>query len=136
MTKRNARRFVRLTRRDDRRVATESRLRTGAMPPRTGGERTPDPAETSEVSAARPAYGDPEIAVSSERAPSSVLPLLVLCLGLAPATGWFVALPAFDAPPAKRSCEVYLLKSGSTVCKPLPGSRQAGVKPRPGGTDS
>ena len=88
------------------------------------------------MSAARPAYGNPEIAVSSERAPSSVLPLLVLCLGLAAATGWFVALPAFDAPPAKRPCEVYVLKSGSTVCKPLPGARQAGVKPRPAGAES
>jgi hypothetical protein len=55
----------------------------------------------------------------------------MLFLGLAAATVWFVALPAFDGPPASPSCEVYVLKSGSTVCKPLAGSRAASVKPKP-----
>ena len=85
------------------------------------------------MSAARPGYGVPEVAVSSERAPSGALPLLMLFLGLAAATVWFVALPAFDEPRAKRSCEVYVLKSGSPTCKPFPGSRLASAKPKPAG---
>jgi len=48
-----------------------------------------------------------------------VLPLLILVIGLAAATVWFVALPALDKPPrAERSCEVFVLKSGSTRCVP------------------
>jgi hypothetical protein len=61
---------------------------------------------------------------------SSLLPLLILVVGLAAATVWFVALPALDKPPAKRSCEVFVLKSGSTRCvpEPVPGSRAAPAK--------
>ena len=82
------------------------------------------------MSAARPAYGVPDVAVSRERTPTGALPLLLLFLGLAAATVWFVALPAFDHASAKPSCEVYVLESGSTACKPLPGSRKAGAGPK------
>jgi hypothetical protein len=52
-----------------------------------------------------------------------VLALLALVIGLAAATVWYVALPAFDKPPAKRPCEVVFLGSGSTRCVPAPTSR-------------
>lgn len=81
------------------------------------------------MSAARHAYGlaGGGVANESPRAPSGVLPLLVLVVGLAIAAVWFVALPAFDDPPARRSCEVVFLASGSTKCveKPALGSRVA-----------
>ena len=71
---------------------------------------------------ARPAYGVPEGVVANEHASvaSSVLPLplLILVIGLAVATVWFIALPAFDKPPAERSCEVVVLKSGAPACVP------------------
>lgn len=70
------------------------------------------------MSAARPAYGLPDVAVADEprRVVGSVLPLVILVLGLAAATIWFVALPALDKQPAGRTCEVVVLKSGSTAC--------------------
>ncbi len=46
----------------------------------------------------------------------SVLALLVLVLGLAAATVWFVALPALDRTPVERTCEVVILKSGAPDC--------------------
>ena len=58
------------------------------------------------------AYGLPEDILasadssSSGRGVGSVVALLVLVLGLAAATVWFVALPALDRAPAGRSCEV------------------------------
>lgn len=70
------------------------------------------------MSAARHAYGLHGVAVANEsrRVQSGMLPLLILVIGLAVATTWFVALPAFDEPPAKRSCEVVFLESGATKC--------------------
>ena len=52
--------------------------------------------------------------------PSGVLPLLILVIGLAVATVWYVALPAFDKAPPERSCEVIVLKAGTTRCVPRP----------------
>jgi hypothetical protein len=75
------------------------------------------------VSAARHAYGAAGLVVEDEspRVPSGVVPLLVLVIGLAAATIWFVALPAPDSPPqVERSCEVIVLKSGFTKCVPTP----------------
>ena len=65
-----------------------------------------------------PAYGVPEGVVADEHAgvARSVLPLLILVIGLVVATVWFVALPAFDNPPAERSCEVVVLESGAPAC--------------------
>jgi hypothetical protein len=87
------------------------------------------------VSAARHTYGLPGVAVADERprAPSNVLPLMILVIGLAVATTWFVALPALDKPArAERSCEVFVLKSGSIKCvpKPMHGSRAVRQKPK------
>jgi len=69
------------------------------------------------------AYGR---ALSDRRAsdPSPVVPLMILVLGLAVATMWFVALPALDKP-AGRTCEVVFLKGGTTSCiePPAPGMR-------------
>ena len=69
------------------------------------------------------AYGLPEVAVASKRSgePSSVLPLLMIVIGLAAATIWFVALPVLHKPASVgRSCEVYVLPSGTTKCVPYP----------------
>jgi hypothetical protein len=73
------------------------------------------------------AYGLPEVAVGSERLDelSPVLPLLILVIGLAAATIWFVWLPLTHGPTNQgRSCEVYVMPSGVTKCvpygKPLP----------------
>jgi hypothetical protein len=81
--------------------------------------------EVSTMSAARyvHAYGLPEIAGASERSggPSSVLPLLIIVIGLAAATIWYVALPVFHKPlSVGRSCEVYVMPSGTTKCVPYP----------------
>jgi hypothetical protein len=79
------------------------------------------------VSAARHAHA-PGVAIANER-PSEVsnaLPLLILVIGLAAATIGFVAIPVLDKPSrAERSCEVFVLKSGSPRCVPNPmlGSR-------------
>jgi hypothetical protein len=64
-----------------------------------------------------------------------VLALLILVIGLAIATIWFVALPAFGKPLAKRSCEVVVLESGSTKCvaAPTPASRAAHKPSKPAG---
>jgi hypothetical protein len=80
------------------------------------------------VSAARPAYGGAGVSLANEhsREPSPLLPLLLLVIGLAVATVWFVALPAFHKQPrAERSCEVVVLKTCSTACDrdPTRGSR-------------
>jgi hypothetical protein len=87
------------------------------------------------VSAARHANRLPAVAVVNERPgePSNVIPLLILVMGLAVATMWFVALPALNKPArAERSCEVFVLKSGSTRCvaKPVLGSRATPQKPK------
>jgi hypothetical protein len=90
--------------------------------------------EASTMSAARPvhAYGLPEVAVASERSggPSSVIVLLIIVIGLAAATIWFVALPVFHKSVGRPSCEVYVLPSGTTKCVPYgkPGSWAAHQK--------
>jgi hypothetical protein len=76
------------------------------------------------------AYGPPEVAVGSDRSdgPSPVFPLLLMVIGLAAATVWFVWLPLFDRTPDNaRSCEVYVRPSGATTCVPYwtPGSAAA-----------
>ena len=67
---------------------------------------------------AQPAYGLPEATLGRERSgPNPLIPLLVLCVGLAAATVWFVALPALTKPArAVRTCEVIVLKTGTTKC--------------------
>ena len=61
---------------------------------------------------AQPAYGLPEATLGNEHsgAPSPLIPLLLLCIGLAAAAVWFVALPALAKPArAERTCEVIVL---------------------------
>jgi hypothetical protein len=76
----------------------------------------------------------PGVAVAEERPSmaSGVLPLLILVIGLATATVWFVALPALEKPPAERSCEVVFLRSGSIKCVEglMPRSRAVPEKPK------
>ena len=77
---------------------------------------------------AQPAYGLPEATLGNEHsgAPSPLIPLLLLCIGLAAAAVWFVALPALAKPArAERTCEVIVLKSGTTKCVHEAGSRNA-----------
>jgi hypothetical protein len=84
--------------------------------------------EISAMFAARHAraYGLPEVAVAgTPREPSGLLPLLILVIGLAAATIWYVALPVLQTPASmRRSCEVYVMPSGTTKCVPYlqPGS--------------
>lgn len=80
---------------------------------------------------ARPVYGLPEATLANERTgtPSPLIPLLLLCLGLAGAAVWFVALPAFAKPVhAARTCEVIVLKSGTTKCVHERGSQRTPAK--------
>jgi hypothetical protein len=87
------------------------------------------------VSAARHAQGRPAPAADEVRATRSpAVPLLIMVLGLAIATIWFVALPMLDEPVhAKRTCEVIVLESGSTRCvtNPKTGTKAVHQKPRP-----
>jgi len=57
------------------------------------------------------------------REPSPVVPLMILVLGLAVVTLWFVVLPTLEKPPPGRTCEVVFLTNGNTRCiePPLPG---------------
>ena len=75
----------------------------------------------------RPAYGLPGVAGATEHsgddgtthggAPSGALPLLILVILLAVATSWFVARPALEnRSHPQRTCEVIVLKSGTTRC--------------------
>ena len=96
----------------------------------TGHQSHPRPAEASEVRAARHAYELSGIGVAHEspRPPSNVFPLLVLVIGLAVATIWFVGLPALDRPArVQRACEVFVLESGSTRCVPTSTPRSRAV---------
>ena len=74
------------------------------------------------------AYGLPEVAVGSEPLDdaSPVLPLLLTVIALAAATIWFVWLPMTHKATG-RSCEVYVLPSGTTKCVAAgkPGFRAA-----------
>ena len=69
------------------------------------------------------------VARESERGPSPVIPLLIMVLGLAIATIWFVALPALEAPPTGRTCEVVFLKDGTTKCVEKPAGAAKKHKP-------
>lgn len=87
------------------------------------------------MSAARHAQGQPAPAANPERAAnrSPAIPLLIMVLGLAVATIWFVALPMLDQPVhAKRTCEVIVLESGRTRCvtNPKTGTKAAHQKPK------
>ena len=75
----------------------------------------------------RPAYGLPGVAGATEHsgddgtarggAPSGALPLLILVILLGVAALWFVARPALEnRPQPQRTCEVIVLKSGTTKC--------------------
>jgi hypothetical protein len=80
--------------------------------------------------AARPSYGHAyataDVAGAARSgAPSNVLPLLILVIGLAVATIWFVALPTLEKQPAGRPCDVFVLPSGTTKCVPTPEARAA-----------
>jgi hypothetical protein len=81
------------------------------------------------MSAVEPIYGVREPS-SEHESPRSfareVLPLLMLFVGLAIATMWFVALPALEPAPADDSCKRVIVKSGSGRCvaEPLVGSAQ------------
>ena len=80
---------------------------------------------------ARPAYGLPEATLANEHSgtPSPLIPLLLLCIALAAAAVWFVALPAFAKPAhAARTCEVIVLKSGTTKCVHERGSQATPAK--------
>ena len=72
-----------------------------------------------------PRYGLHEAVADAPREPNGVLPLLIVVIGLAAAAIWFVALPIYH-PSASvgRSCEVYVMPSGTTKCVPYlqPGS--------------
>ena len=50
---------------------------------------------------------------------------MILVIGLAVATMWFVVLPALEEPPPVRTCEVVFLEGGTTSCiePPVPGMR-------------
>lgn len=62
------------------------------------------------------AYGLPDVAVGSDGVDASpLLPLLIIVIGLAVATIWFVWLPMTHKPTGP-SCEVYVLPSGTTKC--------------------
>ena len=77
---------------------------------------------------AQPAYGLPEATLGNESSggPSALIPLLLLCVGLAAAAIWFVALPALTKPArAARTCEVIVLASGTTKCVHEAGPRKA-----------
>ena len=77
---------------------------------------------------AQPAYGLPEATLGNERSggPSALIPLLLLCVGLAAAAIWFVALPVLTKPAqAAKTCEVIVLKSGTTKCVHEAGPRKA-----------
>jgi hypothetical protein len=88
------------------------------------------------MSAARPAYGLSDVTVANERPSlaSGVLSLLILVIGLAVATVWYVVVPALDKPAvAERTCEVIVLRSGSSKCVPRStlASRAEPKKPEP-----
>lgn len=86
------------------------------------------------MSAAPDAYGlaDPSVANERSGVPSGALPLLFCVLVLAAATVWFVARPVLNRPPSvQRSCEVYVLKSGTKcIATPTLASKPVPQKPK------
>jgi hypothetical protein len=69
------------------------------------------------------------VARRPEHGPSPVIPLLIMVLGLAIATIWFVALPALETPPPGRTCEVVFRKDGTTKCVEKPSRTAMKHKP-------
>ena len=69
------------------------------------------------VTATGPQLGVSGVAVADEepRPNRGVLPLLIVFIGLAVATVWFVVVPALDRPkPPARPCDTFIVsKSGS-----------------------
>ena len=63
------------------------------------------------------------------REPSPVVPLMILVLGLAVATLWFVVLPTLEKPPPGRTCEVVFLTNGNTRCIEPPVPRMRAMPP-------
>lgn len=72
--------------------------------------------------AAKPVYGVLDVASTNERADEhrTVVALLLLVIGLAAATMWFVALPLFDKPNgAPQACESFVLTNDGVIrCVP------------------
>ncbi len=65
----------------------------------------------------------------SRRTAGGAVALLILFVALAAATVWFVALPVIDQKPrAERTCEVFVLKTGSIRCVPEK-TRASGAAP-------
>lgn len=83
--------------------------------------------------AARHVHGGAIVVEARTGEPSPLLPLLVLVIGLAAATVWFVGLAALEKPAPGRSCEVFVLRSGATKCVPKPGARAVAKKQKPAG---
>ena len=74
------------------------------------------------------AYGLPEVAVAgTPREPSGLLPLLILVIGLAAATIWYVALPVFHL--GERGAVVRGVRNaiGHHEVRPLSAIRIVGV---------
>ena len=57
--------------------------------------------------------------------PSPVVPLMILVLGLAVATMWFVVLPALEQPSRGRTCEVVFVKNGTRCIEPTVAGMRA-----------
>ena len=72
------------------------------------------------MSATEPHYGLPSVArVDGRSHRGDLVPVLVLFVGLALATIWFVGRPALATPaPASRACDrVIVHESGAATCK-------------------
>jgi hypothetical protein len=116
-------------------LAAVARVRPTALVglPRTGRESSRRFADGRNVSEIKPVYGLPGEDAGDEREDVArrvlPVPLLILFVGLAVATIWFVARPALDeSPPAAPPCEkVVVSGSGSARCadRPTPGSPAA-----------
>ena len=59
---------------------------------------------------------------------SPFLPLMLLVIGLAIATVWFVVLPTFDKSAPGRTCEVVVLPNEAPRCIEPPGMRAEGPR--------
>jgi hypothetical protein len=85
------------------------------------------------VPAAKPAYGDLDVASATERVGGNrtVVALLLLVTGLAAATIWFVALPLFATPDgAPQDCGSFVLTDDG-VLRCVPESTPGTAASRP-----
>ena len=73
-------------------------------------------------------YGNDRSSVRASE-PSPVVPLMILVLGLAVATMWFVVLPALEQPPPGRTCEVVFLQERNHQMHRADRGRDAGSAP-------